>query len=62
MSDDLREKLEEIHGEVKDMRRENIESHNSIKWLLTSMRDNMHHYYESIRAHILAFITWNKGD
>lgn len=62
MNDDLHKKLDAIRGEVKDLRRENIEAHNSIKWLLTTMRDNLHHYYESIRGHILSFLKWSKGD
>jgi hypothetical protein len=49
-----------FYAGIERAQQENINAQNKIVSVLISMRDNAHHYYETIRQHLLAIIGWDK--
>ena len=57
---DIKDKLEEIHKDVRELRKENTESHGAIATILMSIRENTWHQFKLIHDKLLDLFSWEK--
>ena len=57
---DIKDKLEEIHKDVRELRKENTEAHGAIATILMSIRENTWHQFKLIHDKLLDLFSWEK--